>query len=45
MTWVQPRVLDRNQISGMVERLNVWCKHVSTMENLLEERASEILTL
>ncbi|KAJ8917258.1 hypothetical protein NQ315_002275 [Exocentrus adspersus] len=45
MTWVQPRVLDRTQISGMVERLNEWCKHVGTMENLLEEKASEILTL
>ncbi|XP_017775177.1 PREDICTED: 26S proteasome non-ATPase regulatory subunit 13 [Nicrophorus vespilloides] len=45
MTWVQPRVLDRSQISNMVERLNEWCKHVSTMENLLEEKASEILTL
>jgi len=45
MTWVQPRVLDRSQIANMVERLNEWCKHVSTMENLLEEKASEILTL
>ncbi|KAI4454612.1 26s proteasome non-atpase regulatory subunit 13 [Holotrichia oblita] len=45
MTWVQPRVLDRTQIAGMIERLNDWCKHVSTMENLLEEKASEILTL
>ncbi|XP_022906433.1 26S proteasome non-ATPase regulatory subunit 13 [Onthophagus taurus] len=45
MTWVQPRVLDRVQIASMVERLNEWCKHVGTMENLLEEKASEILTL
>lgn len=45
MTWVQPRVLDRTQIAGMVERLNVWCKQVNMMENLLEEKASEILTL
>ncbi|KAJ8956397.1 hypothetical protein NQ318_015135 [Aromia moschata] len=45
MTWVQPRVLDRSQISGMVERLNEWCRNVGTMENLLEERATEILTL
>ncbi|CAH1155515.1 unnamed protein product [Phaedon cochleariae] len=45
MTWVQPRVLDRTQISSMVERLNEWCTHVGTMENLLEEKASEILTL
>ncbi|XP_018321625.1 26S proteasome non-ATPase regulatory subunit 13 [Agrilus planipennis] len=45
MTWVQPRVLDRNQISNMVQKLDVWCKHVNTMEKLLEEKASEILTL
>ncbi|VEN57812.1 unnamed protein product [Callosobruchus maculatus] len=45
MTWVQPRVLDRSQISSMVERLNEWCKHVSIMEGMLEEKASEILTL
>ncbi|KYN44726.1 26S proteasome non-ATPase regulatory subunit 13 [Trachymyrmex septentrionalis] len=45
MTWVQPRVLDRSQIAGMVQRLDVWCKDVSSMEKLLESRASEILTL
>lgn len=45
MTWVQPRVLDRSQIGAMVQRLDVWCKHVSQMEILLENKASEILTL
>lgn len=45
MTWVQPRVLDRNQITGMIERLNDWCKNVGIMENLLEQKASDILTL
>lgn len=45
MTWVQPRVLDRQQIAGMIERLNVWCKHVAVMENLLEKKAHDILTL
>ncbi|XP_033222007.1 26S proteasome non-ATPase regulatory subunit 13 [Belonocnema kinseyi] len=45
MTWVQPRVLDRTQISGMIERLEGWCKDVNSMEGLLETRASEILTL
>lgn len=45
MTWVQPRVLDRNQITGMVDRLSEWCKHVGTMEKLLEDKACEILTL
>lgn len=45
MTWVQPRVLDRTQIAAMVQRLDLWCKHVSSMELLLENKASEILTL
>ncbi|KAK5638676.1 hypothetical protein RI129_012971 [Pyrocoelia pectoralis] len=45
MTWVQPRVLDRTQISHMVNRLDVWCKQVNSMSKLLEEKASEILTL
>ncbi|XP_035738229.1 26S proteasome non-ATPase regulatory subunit 13-like [Vespa mandarinia] len=45
MTWVQPRVLDRSQIAGMVQRLDGWCKDVNSMEHLLESRASEILTL
>ncbi|XP_076754114.1 regulatory particle non-ATPase 9 [Xylocopa sonorina] len=45
MTWVQPRVLDRTQIAGMVQRLDGWCKDVSSMERLLETRSSEILTL
>ncbi|XP_044738552.1 26S proteasome non-ATPase regulatory subunit 13 [Chrysoperla carnea] len=45
MTWVQPRVLDRTQIASMVQKLDIWCKHVGTMETLLENRASEILTL
>lgn len=45
MTWVQPRVLDRTQISGMVQRLEGWCKDVNSMESLLETRATEILTL
>lgn len=45
MTWVQPRVLDRTQISGMVQQLEHWCIDVNSMETLLESRASEILTL
>lgn len=45
MTWVQPRVLDRTQISHMVNRLDVWCKQVNGMAKLLEDKATEILTL
>ncbi|KAF6210323.1 hypothetical protein GE061_013427 [Apolygus lucorum] len=45
MTWVQPRVLDKQQISSMVERLNVWCKEVQGMETLLEDKGHDFLTL
>uniref|UniRef100_R4G4S9 26S proteasome non-ATPase regulatory subunit 13 n=1 Tax=Rhodnius prolixus TaxID=13249 RepID=R4G4S9_RHOPR len=45
MTWVQPRVLNKQQISSMVERLNVWCKEVQDMEGLLEDKGHDFLTL
>ncbi|PSN34902.1 26S proteasome non-ATPase regulatory subunit 13 [Blattella germanica] len=45
MTWVQPRVLDKQQISTMVQRLDGWCKDVNSMELLLETKAHEFLTL
>ncbi|EEB19546.1 26S proteasome non-ATPase regulatory subunit, putative [Pediculus humanus corporis] len=45
MTWVQPRVLDKNQIHSMVERLDNWCKDVAQMENLLETKGCDFVTL
>lgn len=45
MTWVQPRVLNKDQISSMVQRLDIWCKDVNSMELLLETKAHEFLTL
>lgn len=44
MHWVQPRVLDRNQIGIMHSRLGQWCKDVRSMEVLLEDKAKDILT-
>lgn len=44
MTWVQPRVLNREQISGMANTLETWIQSITNMENLIETRASEILT-
>lgn len=44
MTWVQPRVLNHDQISGMANTLEVWIQSITTMEKLIESRASEILT-
>lgn len=44
MTWVQPRVLDRQQIAGMVQTLDVWMQSITSMEQIIETRAGEILT-
>ncbi|KAL5010475.1 hypothetical protein ScPMuIL_012780 [Solemya velum] len=44
MTWVQPRVLDLNQISTMQKRLEQWSTDVNQMECLLEVKAHDILT-
>lgn len=45
MTWVQPRVMDKGQISVMKQRLDRWCQDVAQMEMLLEDRAHDILTV
>uniref|UniRef100_A0A8C5FKF0 26S proteasome non-ATPase regulatory subunit 13 n=1 Tax=Gadus morhua TaxID=8049 RepID=A0A8C5FKF0_GADMO len=44
MTWVQPRVLDLQQIKGMKERLDFWCEDVKNMAMLVEQQAHDILT-
>uniref|UniRef100_A0A8C8DJT6 26S proteasome non-ATPase regulatory subunit 13 n=1 Tax=Oryzias sinensis TaxID=183150 RepID=A0A8C8DJT6_9TELE len=44
MTWVQPRVLDLQQIKGMKERLDSWCGDVKNMAMLVEQQAHDILT-
>nr|CAG4646250.1 EOG090X05V9 [Macrothrix elegans] len=44
-TWVQPRVLDKNQLSSMMTRLENWCKDIESVENLLETKAQDILTM
>ncbi|KAG9334393.1 hypothetical protein JZ751_008142 [Albula glossodonta] len=44
MTWVQPRVLDLQQIKGMKERLDLWCEDVKNMAMLVEQQAHDILT-
>lgn len=44
MTWVQPRVLDRKQVAAMATTLDTWMASITTMEQLIENRASEILT-
>lgn len=44
MTWVQPRVLDLNQIKGMHIGLDLWCSDVKNMAVLVERQAHDILT-
>lgn len=44
MTWVQPRVLDRQQIASMQKRLDVLGTDIGHMERLLETHAHDILT-
>ncbi|KAL7727682.1 hypothetical protein ACLKA6_013278 [Drosophila palustris] len=44
MSWVQPRVLNRNQIAGMASTLDTWMGAITSMEKLMENRAAEILT-
>jgi 26S proteasome regulatory subunit N9 len=44
MTWVQPRVLNTEQIGRMRDRLSCWVKEVAETESLIEENARPILT-
>ncbi|XP_023227788.1 26S proteasome non-ATPase regulatory subunit 13-like [Centruroides sculpturatus] len=44
MHWVQPRVLDKQQIASMKQQLERWCREVKSTENLLQAEARDILT-
>lgn len=44
MTWVQPRVLNKQQVVGMASTLDTWMHSITSMEKLIETRANEILT-
>ncbi|CAJ0587129.1 unnamed protein product, partial [Mesorhabditis spiculigera] len=44
VSWVQPRVLNANQIISMADRIGGWCKDVAGMEAVVNENAKEILT-
>lgn len=43
LSWVQPRVLDKQQINRLKVRLEDWCKNIRKVENLLESNAQEII--
>nr|XP_002131243.1 26S proteasome non-ATPase regulatory subunit 13-like [Ciona intestinalis] len=44
MQWVQPRVLDKQQVGKMKGKLSTWCNDVLSMESLVSSNAQEILT-
>lgn len=44
MTWVQPRVLTKDQVSQIAENMNQWSRSITKMERLMESKAGEILT-
>lgn len=44
LTWVQPRVLNREQVGTMALQLDRWTSSIAQMEQLMETQASEILT-
>lgn len=43
LTWVQPRVLDTQQVAVMKDKLQEWCTDVHSMEMLLEDKAQDII--
>jgi len=44
MSWVQPRVLDQQQVGKMKEKLEVWCNDVNSMEKMVSKEAEMIMT-
>jgi len=44
LTWVQPRVLDRQQVERMTLKIESWCQSVQSMELMIDNKAGEILT-
>ena len=43
LNWVQPRVLDKTQITSLRNKLDNWSRDVRQMEKLLEDRIQEII--
>ena len=43
ISWVQPRVLDRKQISNMKDRLSEWCDKTKNTTYMVEDQVPELL--
>ena len=41
LTWVQPRVLDHQQIGLLASKIDCWCRDVNQIEKLIEEKAHD----
>ena len=45
LTWVQPRVLDKDQVKTLMSKISNLNNSIRLMENMIENNASEILTV
>jgi len=45
LTWVQPRVLDKEQLKVLAKKINEFTTSINFMENMIETNASDILTM
>ena len=45
LTWVQPRVLDKEQLKTLAKKINEFTTSINFMENMIETNASDILTM
>lgn len=43
ISWVQPRVLNKDQIRGMRDRLDKWIKDINDFSRILENKAQDIM--
>ena len=45
LSWVQPRVLDRDQLKTIMAKISTLNDSIKSMENMIENNAGEILTM
>ena len=45
LTWVQPRVLDREQVKTIMAKISTLNASIVSMEKMIENNAGEILTM
>lgn len=45
LTWVQPRVLDKEQLKTLIKKVTEFTTSINFMENMIEKNASDILTM